>query len=87
MAEVWGWERFFQELETFLTAANREIESASLAYAQFVEERLQICLQALFNLLNYFEASQIQDDLGMLQVRATLLELSYIVFGEAGWMR
>ena len=26
---MWGWERLFQELETFLTAANREIESAS----------------------------------------------------------
>ena len=47
MASLWGWERFFEELETFLTTANREIGYASPEYAQFVLERLEFCVHAL----------------------------------------
>ena len=55
MAEVWGWESFFHELELFLVTANQGIESNSAMFAQYVQERLQICVQVLSNMLAYLE--------------------------------
>lgn len=53
---LWGWESFLEELESFLTAANREFGSASPQYAQFVLERLEVALQALSSLCRHLEA-------------------------------
>ena len=49
---VWGWERFFGEMETFLTRADRDINSTSTGYAQFVIERLDICVHAVISTLH-----------------------------------
>lgn len=70
MTSLWGWERFFQELETFLTAANREIRSVSREYADFVLETLGVYIQALSSLCR-----QIGSDSGG-EVDAELLEIS-----------
>ena len=69
---VWGWERFFGELETFLTTANREIESASPEYAQFILERLGVCIQALSSLCHQMEGEL---DTDLLEIRDALVEL------------
>ena len=53
---LWGWERFFNELETFLTAANREIGSVSREYAEFFLERLGVCIQALSSVCRQIES-------------------------------
>ncbi len=47
-----GWNRFLTELETFLTTANRDIDSASASTndAQFIIERFDICVRVLFSL-------------------------------------
>ena len=58
----------FDQLETFLTAANREIESAFPQYAQFVLERLGVCIQALSFLCHQFEGRL---DGEMLEIRKT----------------
>ena len=47
---VWGWERFFGEMETFLTRADQDVNSTSTGYAQFVIERLEICVHAISTL-------------------------------------
>ena len=69
---MWGWERFFGELETFLTAANREIGSASREYADFAVERLGVCIQALSSLCRQIEG---EVDGEVLEIRDTLVEV------------
>ena len=55
---VWGWETFLQEMETFLTTVDREIDyTQSTSYAQFVIERFEVCIHALSSL-----RVQIEDD-------------------------
>ena len=49
-AEILGWETFFDELGTFLEASGREFTSGSQDYANYVVERLEICVITL-NLL------------------------------------
>ena len=47
---VWGWHTFIEEIQDFLSRVDREIGTAS-AYAHYVIERLEICVQALSNVL------------------------------------
>ena len=63
---LWGWERFFEELETFLTSANREIGSATPQYAEYVAKRLGVCIRALSSLCHQMEGeldTEIRDNL------------------------
>ena len=76
MAEVWGWESFFHELELFLVAANQGIESNSAMFAQYVQERLQICVQVLSNMLAYLEPTASS----LTVVQAEVLELMTDLF-------
>ena len=69
-----GWERFFEELETFLTAANREIGSVSREYSEFVLERLGVCIQALSSICRQMESAG-EVDAEMLQIHDTLVEI------------
>ena len=69
-----GWETFFEELETFLTSANREIGSGSREYAEFVLERLAVCIQALFSICSQIE-SEGEVDVEMLAIHDTLVEI------------
>ena len=39
--EIWGWQRFFSLLRSFLETSNRDMESANEAYSDYVLERLQ----------------------------------------------
>lgn len=45
--EIWGWERFFGELRTFLELSSRDMESANEAYSDHVLERLQHSIRSL----------------------------------------
>ncbi len=67
---LWGWERFFEELETFLTTANREIGSTSPEYAQFVLERLGTCVHALPAVCDRLEGEL---DSEVVEIRETLV--------------
>ena len=69
----WGWERFFEEMETFLIAANREIGSVSREYAEFVVERLGVCFQALSSICRQIESGE--EDAEMLEMRDALVEI------------
>ena len=77
-----GWQRFFGELESFLTAADREFGSASLGHAQFAVERLEICVHALVNLLAQLEGQPNED---LSEVRTTVVEIKrQLYFMESG---
>ena len=45
-----GGKDFFGEMETFLTRADQDVNSTSTGYAQFVIERLDICVHAVSTL-------------------------------------
>ena len=70
--QVWGWERFFEEVETFLTTANGQIEFASPEYAHFVVERLGVCIQALSSLCHQMEG---EVDSEIVEIYETLVEV------------
>lgn len=69
---MWGWERFFDELETFLTSANREIGSATPEYAEYGLERLGVCIQALSSICHQMGSEL---DIEMLEIRESLVEI------------
>jgi hypothetical protein len=72
-SHLWGWERFFGELETFLTTANREIGSASREYDNFAIERLGACIQALSSLCRQIDEAEVDGE--VLEIRDTLVEV------------
>ena len=41
---VWGWENFFSEIGRFVEDSGRQYGRANEAYAEFVLERLQLCI-------------------------------------------
>ena len=45
--EIWGWQRFFSLLRSFLETSNRDMESANEAYSDYVLERLQHAIRNL----------------------------------------
>ena len=50
---LWGWERFFTELSTFLHTAERQRETANEAYSEYVLQRLQTSLLSLSALMDH----------------------------------
>ena len=59
---VWGWEQFFEEMESFIRTAHRGFESSSPQFAEYVVERLRIIIQALSSILTPLE-DQEEDEL------------------------
>ena len=49
---LWGWERFFTELSSFLRTAERQMENANQAFSEYVLERLQISMLSLSALMD-----------------------------------
>ena len=47
-----GWERFFQELETFLQTLNFQFGTASESFCRYASERLEVCCGSISDLLN-----------------------------------
>ena len=45
--ELWGWERFFDEIRTFVEAAQHHFGSANESYAHYVTERFEMCIATL----------------------------------------
>ena len=59
---VWGWHTFIEEIQDFLSRADREIGKAS-AYAHYVIERLEICVQALSNVLQHLNKLAVNEEI------------------------
>ena len=58
---LWGWERFFGEIETFLVEANRRFETSSPEFAEHVVERLDIVVRALSTMNELLEEQEDED--------------------------
>ena len=69
---LWGWDRFVEELERFLAAADREFGSSSPQYAQFVLERLRVALQTLSSLCHHLEADVDEEVLEVCEALAAI---------------
>lgn len=54
--ELWGWETLFQELSSFLRDADRHLGNATVNYAQYVVDRLEIIVRTIFHLKEHIEA-------------------------------
>lgn len=52
---LWGWERFFQELSSFLRFAERQ-QLANESFAEYVLERLEACIQSVSVLIDNLRA-------------------------------
>ena len=48
-----GWERFFEELLTFVQDADRQASTANQAYSEYALERLQISIVSVSDVLNH----------------------------------
>lgn len=70
---VWGWEWFFGEVGRFLEHANREFETSSPEFAEYVVERLGIIIRALSAILVPLEEHQDRD---VAELRSALEEIS-----------
>ena len=49
---LWGWERFFDELESFLRDISRQAGTANESYCEYAVERLEICIHSVSSLLH-----------------------------------
>ena len=54
---VWGWERFFLQLRSFIATSSREIDDASEDYTYYILERLQLILRNLDNIQGILAAA------------------------------
>ena len=54
--ELWGWETLFQELNSFLRDADRHLGNATVNYAQYVVDRLEITVRTISQLKEHMEA-------------------------------
>ena len=82
---VWGWDTFLEEIQDFLSRADRDIETASSAYAHYVMERLEICVQALSNVLLHLNEVAINEDSQeieqeIMEIRTAVHDIRYSCF-------
>lgn len=54
---LWGWERFFMELSSFLCEAERQRGNANQCYSEYVLEHLQTSLLSLSALMNHLRTA------------------------------
>ena len=57
MDGLWGWERFFDELGSFITDLNRQAEFANESYCEYAVDRLEICIHSLTSLIDHLRTS------------------------------
>jgi len=55
--EIWGWERFFEEVAIFLASLMRQYGTANESYSHYAVERLTICVQYVSNVRDHLQAS------------------------------
>ena len=53
MDSLWGWERFFEELATFMRELHRQAGSANESYCEYAVDRLEVCIQSLSSLIDH----------------------------------
>ena len=51
--EVWGWERFFDEIKAFVETAQHHFGTANENYAHYVTERFEMCVATLRQLKQF----------------------------------
>ena len=59
---LWGWERFFEELSSFLQAAERQESTANVAFSEYVVERLQISIMNVSMILHHWQSITPDED-------------------------
>ena len=59
--EVWGWETLFQELNSFLRDADRHLGTATLNYAHYVVDRLEVIIRTICHLKEHIQAATINE--------------------------
>ena len=52
-----GWERFFEELSSFLRFAERQEGTSNESFSEYVVERLETCIQNVSTLVDHLRAS------------------------------
>ena len=60
--QLWGWHRFFEELQTFLQTADREANTANLSFCDYVVERLQVAIVSCSTLIDQLSGSTNVDE-------------------------
>lgn len=54
--ELWGWEALFQQLNSFLHDADRHFGNATVNYAQYVVDRLEVIVRTICHLKEHIQA-------------------------------
>ena len=54
--ELWGWETLFQELDIFLRDSDRHLGNATVNYSNYVVDRLEVIVRAIFHLKEHIQA-------------------------------
>ena len=44
---LWGWDRFFEEMSSFIRDINRQAGRANRSYCEYAVERLEVCIENL----------------------------------------
>ena len=55
--EIWGWERFFEEVAIFLASLMRQYGTANESHSHYAVERLTICVLYVSNVRDHLQAS------------------------------
>ena len=58
---LWGWERFFDKLASFLRELNRQNGVANESYCEYAVERLEVCIHSVSALLRSTPGSATDD--------------------------
>ena len=61
---LWGWERFFEELASFLRDINRQTGIANESYCEYAVERLETCIHSVSTLIHQLRSrpAHVTDD-------------------------
>ena len=79
MDVLWGWERFFEELESFLRDLNRQIGLANRLYSEYAVERLEVCIHSVSSLVDLLHSrSPSETSTGVVQLSVQLAEQGWV---------
>ena len=72
---LWGWERFFEETESFVTDLNRRAGAANESYCEYAIERLETCISSVSSLVDLLRSRQLETDGEVAHLSVQLAEL------------
>ena len=83
---VWGWDRFFEELRSFVIIAKRQEDAATTETANYFAERFSYCVQVLSSIMRGLESARREGhDVGELYLQLQELQLCCRSIG-ASWV-